>query len=347
MSFIHHANRVACIIGMTLLVNGCAGGPGQYTNKWFHQSKSYDHEKAFQSWLKTVRPDAIYQGVSPKTVDQAFSQIRYRDDIIELDQKQPDVTRTFDQYISSTVSPAKIEKARQAYADNKLLIDDVSRRYGVQPQYIVSLWGVESNFGANMGKFPVVESLAVLAFEGRRRDFFKGELINALKILDQGDIGFDDMKGSWAGAMGQTQFMPSSFFSYAVDFNKDGKKDIWTTKDDAFASIANYLSSLNWNRTLSWGKQVKLPQDFNYDQVGLTQGKTVRDWKELGVKDSDGSTLDGNVDTQAWIVVPDKVRTPESKAYLVYSNYKVIMKWNKSTYFATSVGLLADAVANH
>ncbi len=346
------SSRLGFVIGFSLLLGACGtnipgSASGRSSDGWFNAIHlENEHEKPFRNWLRTVRADAVYQGISSKTVDNAFSQIHYRDDIIQLDQKQPDGTRTFDNYIKSVVSPAKIEKAQQAYLENKTLIDEISRRYGVPSQYIVSLWGLESNFGANMGNFPVIESLAVLAYEGRRREFFKSELINALKILDQGHVPMDDMKGSWAGAMGQIQFMPSSFFSYAVDYNRDGKKDIWTSKEDSFASIANYLSSLNWNKSQEWGKQVQLPQGFPLDTASLEQGKSITDWKALGIKDMDGKSLKFNEDSQAWLVIPDKERTAESKAYLVLSNYKVIMKWNRSTYFATSVGILADAVAN-
>ncbi len=217
----------------------------------------------------------------------------------------------------------------------------VEKKFGVQAQYIVALWGIETNFGSNTGGFKVVDSLATLAWEGRRADFFKGELIKALKIIDEGHISAADMKGSWAGAMGQCQFMPSSFFNFAVDANGDGHKDIWNTKIDVFASAANYLSKSGWNYGERWGRRVVLPKNFPENLIDRNLTKPLSYWAQQGVKLPDGAPLPSE-NMSAAIVAPDGTA---GEAYIVYNNYQTIMKWNRSTYFATSVGLLADAIA--
>lgn len=203
---------------------------------------------AFQKWLAGFKRDAKAKGISQKTIDEAFASTDYPDrTVLRLDRKQPESTQTIEQYLEKVVSAQRIEQGRQLLAENKPLLDEVSAKYNVPPQYIVALWGIETNYGENTGGFSVVDSLATLAFDGRRSEYFSGELLNALTIIDQDHIEAYDMSGSWAGAMGQCQFMPSSFLTFAVDHDNDGKRDIWNTQADVFASIANYLSRSGWN----------------------------------------------------------------------------------------------------
>jgi membrane-bound lytic murein transglycosylase B len=228
-------------------------------------------------------------------------------------------------------------------------LEIAEKKYGVPRQYIVALWGIETNFGSNTGGYDVINALATLAWDGRRSDFFYKELMHALKIIDQGHITHAQMKGSWAGAMGQNQFMPSSFHKFAVDGNGDGKKNIWGDLSDVFASTADYLNTVGWHADQRWGRQIKIPASLQ-DAVNKEQGtslptranRTLQEWKNLGVTLPDGKPIPVVPGMRATIVQPDGEGTP---AYLAYDNYKAIMHWNKSVYFATSVGLLADAIA--
>jgi membrane-bound lytic murein transglycosylase B len=205
---------------------------------------------------------------------------------------------------------------------------------------IVALWGVETDFGRLPGNFSIVNSLATLAYEGRRADLFRGELLEALRILDDGDVTVRAMRGSWAGAMGQVQFMPSTFRRYAVDFNGDGKRDIWNSRADALASAANYLAQIGWVKRQSWGREVAVPAALNRDLIGLEQRKTLAEWHKLGVRRKDGGDLP-KFDLTASLIQPSN---SNGRAFLVYDNFRVIMQWNRSTYFGTAVGLLADGI---
>lgn len=305
----------------------------------FTAQPSYAEDKAFANWIDGFKKDASAQGVSSDLLNRAFIGMLVNERIIELDKKQPEGTLSFAQYMDRVVNQKRIDEGRRQLAENKPLLDKVSAKYGVQPQYIIALWGVETNFGENTGGFSVVEALATLAYEGRRAEFFREELIKALKIIDEGHISLENMKGSWAGAMGQCQFMPSSFFNFAEDYNGDGHKDIWNTREDVFASIANYLSKSKWNGSESWGREVKVPAGFDRSQSGREITKTIAEWKSLGVTDVFGAPLSDNVNS-ASVVFPDD----GERAFIVYGNYKAIMKWNRSLYFATSVGLLADSL---
>jgi membrane-bound lytic murein transglycosylase B len=218
----------------------------------------------------------------------------------------------------------------------------VERQYGVQARFIVALWANESNFGRYMGKYPVISSLATMAYEGRREDFFKKQLFAALTIVEQGHISHDDFLGSWAGAMGQSQFMPTTFLAYAVDFDGDGKKDIWANTADVFASIANFLKSEGWDDTLTWGRQVSLPKEFDMTLIGLSKQdrKTMLSWQELGVRRYDGEDLPA-LDLMSSLIAPDG---PNGRIYLVYENFNTLMKWNRSSYFGAAIGYLSDRI---
>jgi membrane-bound lytic murein transglycosylase B len=248
---------------------------------------------------------------------------------------------TFAQYVANVVNDTRAERGRALMNEHAALLDQVSATYGVPPSVIVALWGIETSFGQNTGGFKVVDSLATLAYDGRRSAFFRGELLNALKILDTGQITPAQMTGSWAGAMGQNQFMPSSYLTYAVDFNGDGRRDIWRTTADVFGSTANYLARVGWKAGRSWGQQVTLPPGFDPAQANLEVRKSVHEWQAVGVRRLNGAELPYAEGTGS-IILPGG---PTGPAYLIHDNYRAIMKWNRSQYFATSVGILSDRIA--
>jgi len=296
----------------------------------------------WNTWLNSVKAEARQKGISESIINQSLNNIQPIPRVIELDRKQPEGTMTFAKYKQRVISDARIRKGRILLKEHAARLKKASDKYGVPPQYIVALWGVETSFGENTGGFKIIPALATLAHDGRRSQFFRNELMNALKILDEGHIKPADMNGSWAGAMGQNQFMPSSFHAFAVDGNNDGKRNIWGDLDDVFASTANYLSKSGWKEDEKWGREVRLPQGFPESIADLKIKKTIQEWANMGVTLPNGAPLPTVAGMQASIVTPDDENGP---AYLAYDNYRVIMKWNKSVYFATSVGLIADAIA--
>jgi membrane-bound lytic murein transglycosylase B len=302
---------------------------------------AHANSQPFESWLQDLRADARAEGISDQTIQEALSNIQPIARVIELDRKQPEGRMSFAQYKKKVINQQRIDTGRELYQAYGNELRSISAEYGVPPQYIVALWGLETSYGNNTGGFKVIPALATLAYDGRRASFFRKELINALKIIDGGHISAQNMKGSWAGAMGQNQFMPSSFHAYAVDGNGDGRRDIWNTIPDVFASTANYLSTSGWRGDEKWGRAVTLPSGFPKNLTGLETKKSLQEWASMGVTAGNGQSLQGP-NLEASIVTPDGLSGP---AYIVYGNYRVIMKWNKSTYFATTVGLLADAIA--
>lgn len=291
----------------------------------------------FAAFLASVRRDAVAQGVRARTVDVALASAEYLPHVIELDRTQPEHTMTFAGFIEKVITPQKTADGRSEITENWALLQRVYQRFNVQPRFVVALWAVESNFGKVMGNYKVVSSLATLAYDGRRAEVFRPELIAALRIIDQGNVQPDGMLGSWAGAMGQCQFMPSTFLNFAVDFDGDGKRDIWTDRSDVLGSIANYLAQLGWRGSESWGRPVTVPANFDARLAGLDQRRTTAEWSRLGVHAADAAPLPA---IEASLVLPDGAGGP---AFLVYDNFRAIMKWNKSTFFAGAVGLLSDS----
>ena len=298
-------------------------------------------EGDFYSFLAGVRRDAAAQGVRIATIDAALRNTEFLPHVIELDRKQPESQLTFAEYLQKVVTAERLDNARRHLAENRVLLDAIWRRYNVEPRFIVALWGIESDFGKVMGNYAVPSALATLAYDGRRSTYFRGELISALRIIDQGNIRPDNMMGSWAGAMGQCQFMPSTFLSYAVDYDGDGRRDIWNDRADVLASIANYIARLGWRGGEGWGREVVLPTGFDTNSTGLEVRRPTGEWSRLGVRGADWGPLSGR-ESEASVVIPDGYGGP---AFLVYDNFRTIMKWNKSTYFAAAVGYLADSMA--
>ncbi len=296
---------------------------------------------SFDEWLGGLRREALAKGIGGATLDAALSGIKPIPRVIELDRRQPEFTLTFRQYMDRVVPAARVEKGRGRLRENRTLLDAVGRKYGVQPRFIVAFWGVETDFGRITGGFPVISALATLAYDGRRSKYFRGELLNALRILDEGHIALEDMVGSWAGAMGQSQFMPSSFLSFAVDHDGDGRKDIWNSRADVFASAANYLAKSGWKGDQTWGRAVRLPKDFNPADASLEVRKRLSQWQRLGVRRADGGDLPRRDLTASVVLAEKKIGGP---AYVVYDNYRAILKWNRSTFFALAIGSLADRI---
>ncbi len=298
-------------------------------------------DPGFDAWLEGVRKEARERGLKDSTIESALSDISPIKRVVELDRRQPEFKLTLDRYLSRVVSKARIEKGRARLAEHTTLLKEVSAKYNVQPRFIVALWGIETDFGRYLGGFPVIPALASLAYDGRRSAYFRKELFNALTVIDQGHIGAKDMMGSWAGAMGQNQFMPSSFLRYAVDYDGDGRRDIWGTHADIFASSANYLSKVGWRGDQTWGRKVRLPRGFDRALIGLKVRKGLRDWQRLGVRRPDGRDLPAR-NLRSSILLPGGAN---GSAYVVYDNFRAILRWNRSNLFATAVGSLADRIA--
>ncbi len=298
-------------------------------------------EQEFSVWLDRVRAEARERGMKAETIASALDGIAPIPRVIELDRRQPEFTLTLDQYLSRVVNSRRVRKGRARLAKHRKLLREVSAEFGVQPRFILALWGIETDFGRLKGGFPVVTALATLAYDGRRSAYFRKELFNALTIIDQGHIAAKDMIGSWAGAMGQNQFMPSSFLRYAVDHDGDGRRNIWTSTEDVFASTANYLRRVGWRDDQTWGRKVRLPDGFDDALLGLKVKKGLREWQALGVRRFDGADLPGR-NLIASIVRPAKDKGP---AFAVYNNYRAILRWNRAHFFATAVGRLADRIA--
>lgn len=295
----------------------------------------------FQVWLGELRSEALGKGIRKSTLDAALGNLRPIPRVIELDRNQPEFKLTYRQYLERVVPQSRIDKGRKMLAENRKLLDPIAAKYGVPAQYLVAFWGVETDFGRVTGGFPVIPALATLAHDGRRSSFFRRELLFALQIVDEGHVTPEKMVGSWAGAMGQCQFMPSSFVHYAVDADGDGRKNLWTDKADVFASAANYLREAGWQAHESWGRPVTLPKKFDR-RLGGSERRSFRTWAALGLKDASGKPLPRTDETAA-LVIPDP--DDAATAFLVTDNYFTILKWNRSTFYALAVGQLADALA--
>jgi len=300
---------------------------------------------SFNDWLVSFQESALQKGISQETIDSSFIDIQPNKRIIELDQKQPEFTITLDEYLNNTTPKFRVNKGKKLYIKHNKLLLEVARAYNVQPRFILALWGIETSFGRYTGSFNVIESLATLSYDMRRREYFTQELINALIIIDQGHVSALTMDGSWAGAMGQCQFMPSSFLNHAVDFNKDGKKDIWNTLPDVFASAANYLFSSGWNDNETWGREVTVIKKIKDDYITTSAkrvdvNKKISEWAKMGVRNLDGSNLP-EVDIDAYLVYPEGV---DGRKFIVYENFKTILKWNRSLFFGLAVGRLSDLI---
>ena len=292
----------------------------------------------FNTFLLKMSKEAEQKGVSTQIIKEFQKKSVFIPRVIELDRSQPEFKLTLDEYLKKVVTSSRIKKANKKYNENKDILKKVSEYYGVQPRFLVSLWGIETDFGRLTGGFSVISALSTLAFEGRRHEYFKKELLNALTIINEGHISFDKMTGSWAGAMGQCQFMPSSFLNYATDWNKDGSKDIWNSKPDVFASAANYLKKVGWSNQLTWGRKVYLGNYNN--KVNDKKYVSLSDWTSSGILDENKNHLP-KVNVKARLIIP---KNYGEYGYLVYRNFDALLNWNRSNYFAIAVGKLSDTI---
>jgi membrane-bound lytic murein transglycosylase B len=298
------------------------------------------HAEDFSSWLYEFRQEARIRGISEATLHEALDGLQPIPRVLELDRKQPEFTQTFWHYLDGRVTDARIERGKTLLQTHKKLLETIAMQYGVQPRFLVAFWGLETNFGDYLGSFPVIGSLATLAHDPRRSDFFRSELLDALRIIEEGHISAANMLGSWAGAMGQTQFMPSTFIRYAIDQDGDGRRDIWYTLPDVFASASNFLAKSGWQGDKTWGREVALPSGFDLDMTGLEVEKTLAAWQVLGVRKINGDALP-MVNIKGSIILPAGYDGP---AFLVYNNFRTTLRWNRSDLYAIAVGYLADRI---
>ncbi|MEJ1130055.1 lytic murein transglycosylase [Variovorax sp. CCNWLW225] len=294
-------------------------------------------EQRFAKWVDDFRATARAEGISDATLKSAFDQVQYLPRVIELDRAQPEFTRTVWEYLDNAVTPQRVATGQDKLLQVRAEADAAAARYGVPPAVIVAIWGMESNYGGNYGNTPVVDALATLGFEGRREDWAKRELLAALKILDSGDIARERMIGSWAGAMGQTQFLPSNFLAYAVDADGDGRRDIWGSMPDVVASTANFLSRSGWQAGVPWGVEVRLPPGFDYGRADTSVRQSSAQWAGEGLRAIDDQPLPEFA--EATVLLPAGARGP---AFLIGPNFRAVLRYNNSTNYALAVGLLAQ-----
>lgn len=296
---------------------------------------------SFDSFLEGVRAEARRAGISPATLSRALSGLRPNARVLELDRRQPERVLTWEEYRDRIVSPTRVENGRRAVAESRVLLDAVATRFRVSPHVIVAIWGMETNYGTNTGGFGVVEALATLAWEGRRAAYFRSELMAALRVLDGGHIPADRFKGSWAGAMGQPQFMPSNFERFAVDFDGDGRRDIWDSRADALASIAKYLSHFGWREGEPWGFEVQPPAGFDRARADTETRRPLREWARIGFRAVGGGRLPAS-DYGMALAVPTR---SGGQVFLAGPNLRVIRRYNPPVNYGLAVGLLSDRVA--
>jgi membrane-bound lytic murein transglycosylase B len=291
----------------------------------------------FDDWLNDVRTEALSSGVSEDTWARAMPTISPVERVLELDRRQPEFMLTLWRYMELFVPDSRVEKGKALLREHAALLAEIEAKYGVPPRFLVAFWGVETNFGQNFGAFPMISSVATLAYDARRADFFRAQLMSALRLVERGDVMLD-AKSSWAGAMGNMQFIPTTFEDFAVDYDGDGRRDLWNNLGDAFASAANYLSRMGWQSDFTWGREVVLPAGFNFSDSGLRVRKDISDWQALGVRRVGGGNLP-QADLEASLLLPAGASGP---AFLVYQNFRTIMRWNASQLYAIAVGHLAD-----
>ncbi len=296
---------------------------------------------SFNSWLKSFKSYAKSQRVSQETINEALSNVHYLPSVIRRDRRQHQFSITFNKFAKRVISAYRLKKGRQFLKKHKALFRDIERRYGVPGAVIVAFWGLESDFGKNMGKDDTLSSLATLAHDCRRSEEFQKELLSALKIVDRGDLNPNEMRGSWAGEIGQTQFLPSYYIKYGVDFDRDGKRDLIHSSADALASTANYLKQLGWKRGEPWIKEVVVPKSMPWGKSGIRQSYSLSYWGSLGIRDRRGRIVHGNI--KASLLLP---MGKDGTAFLVFDNFKnTYLTWNNSLLYSLTAGYFATRLA--
>lgn len=309
------------------------------TSMLFHPG-AFAATENWNQWLAALKKEAIEQhGIPAPLVEKALAGMKEPNHQIKhFMRSQPEQRLTFLKYRNTRADKNRIAIGRREYKKNKQLLEEVAAKFGVNPCFIVAFWGMETSYGTYMGNFPVIKALATLAYESKRKEFFRKEFFTALRILNEGHVTLADFKGEWAGASGQSQFLPSSWVKYAVDYDGDGKKDIWKSKPDVFASIANYMKQNGWQTDEPWAIQVKLPREFDMKLEGKNNIRPVGEWSRLGVVTESGQSLPYQ-NLQASIIQPLGGPT-----FLAFPNYKMILRYNNSTYYAGAIGYIADQI---
>ena len=299
----------------------------------------------YLQWLEGLKAEMRQKGISQATLDTVYAQDYYHPapEVVKIDRRQAEFVLASTDYINRIVNKRRVDEGRKHYAELKPLLAQIEEKYGVQGSYLIAFWGVETNFGSNFGGFNTIAALTNLSYDTRRPKFFRAQLYEALKIVDNWNVDYTRMQGSWAGAMGHFQFMPSTFNAYAVDFNQDGQIDIWHSFEDAAASAANYLSSIGWRKDEPWGIEVSLPWNFDFSQTGRNKTKTIKEWRKLGVKTKDNKKIKLIGKLSGAVIVPEGKK---GSAYLVLNNFNKIMQWNRSENYALAVGQLADYITS-
>ena len=302
--------------------------------------KFVPESQSFEDFLLDVRQKATSRGVSTKTLDQVFLGLTPNPKVIKFDQTQAEFSQNFWRYLGSRVSEYRLNKGDQKLKLHQQILQENYQKYGVPPHIIVAFWGLETNYGSNTGNLNLVRSLATLSYDKRRRDFFTEQLLTLLTLIDERKIP-PNAKGSWAGAMGNVQFMPTNVAAYGVDADQDGKIGLWDNTQDIFSSAANFLQKIGWKRGQRWGREVSIPATFDYQLAKLSMKKTVNEWRVLGIKMADGKSLP-NSTMKASLLLPMGYKGP---GFLVYPNFRAILRWNHSILYALSVGHLSDRLA--
>lgn len=339
--------RIFCLLMTVLLVNGCESvSSAQAQSSVKETPQNVQPPKEWTKWLNDLQKEMRGRGISQKTLDAAYKGKNYyhpAPKVVQHDKKQTEFVLTTCAYVNRLVNKERVKEARKQYAVLKKKYQNIEDKYNVPLNYMVAFWGVETNFGQNKGKFNLIDSLTNLSYKNRRSEFFKNELYNVLKIMEKHNLTGEKIRGSWAGAMGHFQFMPSTYQHYAVDFDGDNVPDIWNSFPDALASAENYLTELGWKKDEPWGVRVQLPWDFELKDAVRKNYKTVAEWKQAGVKTYAGNALPFADDLKAAVMLPDGYKGP---AYLVTSNFNRIMIWNHSDNYALAVAILADYAAH-
>lgn len=335
--------RVAIAAALTLALAGCGVGSGRGPSAaggnfaGLPTAGGQGSEAGFQAWVVSFRPRALATGVAPATFDNAMAQAHFMPSLIALDRQQSEFSKPVWDYLDGAIG-TRGATGRARAGQHGATLAAIESRYGVPREVVLAVWGMESNFGGNRGSTAIVPALATLAYDGRRGEFFAGELAAALRILQAGDVDNRRMVGSWAGAMGHTQFMPSSFLAHAVDFNGDGRRDIWSDDpSDALASTAAYLRRNGWQPGQVWGAEVILPPGFDFNRVGKSVRQSGSQWAALGVR-----TVNGAPVPSGSILAPAGARGP---AFLITENFRAILKYNASDSYALAVAWLGEAIA--
>ncbi|CAM3243066.1 lytic murein transglycosylase [Ectopseudomonas mendocina] len=337
----HQLPRRALALLPLLLLAACAQAPAENlpaaTSPAAAQTTTEEPLTSFADWRQALRGEAIAAGIDAALFDRVLAGVTPDPAVLKADSSQPEFTRPVWEYLDGAVSSSRIGRGRVLLAQHSLVLERIEQKYGVEAPILVAIWGLESNFGNNIGSHSVIRSLATLAYDGRRQGFWRVQLLAALQILQNGDVSSERMIGSWAGAMGQTQFMPTTYNQHAVDFDGDGKRDLWGSSTDALASAAHYLQASGWQRGQPWGFEVNLPNGFDYALADPDQRRTLAEWAELGVRPL--APTGAAASARASLQLPAGHKGP---AFLLLDNFRSILKYNNSTSYALAIGLLAD-----